>query len=369
MIRGIRRAVVVGTVAVLLSSAVAESADPAVSNMKPQTPFSASVTDSDAAAYAATFNVSLSEGRRRLEAQARAVDIVAQMQSALGRNYGGLWFDNGSGRFKVAAAAADAATRRSAKAAVDAVLTQMDVADTSDVVFVQNSWDELTAAHDALDAALAPAIAANEAQTGVDVIQNAVTVELAPTITPAHEALVTDATAGASVRTVVETGSALEFDVHANDYDCAFMTPSLFPFGQRYYPFCPWPLRSSVAMATTNPNSAYVYLCSVGYLAHGNTGGKPFVVTAGHCVQPTGDTWLTDVPNLGYEGFGARHSYTYGTGDSALVDQLNTYWDQPGFHAYAAIAGSTDYYAIIGRAWSYVGEAACHLGEHSYGVA
>jgi hypothetical protein len=190
-----------------------------------------SATAADPAhAYMQIYGVDEAEANRRLELQRRAADLVPAMTADLGERFGGLYFDNGTGRFRVLVASASGleATRADAagvaarpelkRAAATLTAVRLD-ADTT-FVPVTHRWRDLLTAQDEVLDAIAPEFAQHTVRVDTDVAANGLTISVADTASKDDRAAADAAASASSVsaRVVTVPASRLEAEPIACSY-------------------------------------------------------------------------------------------------------------------------------------------------------
>ena len=175
-----------------------------------------------------------SEAERRLALQDAAPDPNATLRVVVGdKTYGGAWIDDSDGRLKVGVKG------HASDGAVRAFLAGLRV-DTTDVVSVASSAQDLADALRATNTALADLLRDDTVQTGIDDARNAVVVRVTHGARVRQPASV-EATSGDPVRIIVEQRPAS--DTPALQTACTF-------------PNCSPPLRGGIRI-----DSAYTW-CS-----------------------------------------------------------------------------------------------------------
>lgn len=309
--------------------------------------------------YAKKFSVSTDEATDRLRAQARAASIARDLQRELGEEYGGVAFDNGTGRFMIGVAVAGGSASKAALASARNVAERLGVGKTADIVEVDDSWSSLEAANARVKTELDDLQRANKVQIGLDSAKNSVVVLVAPEVDDATFTRAQQLTKSTAASVEVDRADAVRFA--ARPELCQFRNPAIFqPWGWGSYPVCDIPLRGASTMVNSES------LCSVGFMTQG-PGGTRFVMTAGHCLEGTSTYWQNYdlTPPAGQWAVGYRHSIRTNYGDSGLI-RADPWYANNYAHQWVVVPNSTDAYQINGRVSGYTGFVTCHLGANSW---
>lgn len=295
--------------------------------------------------YATRFGVSEATALARLSTQDRAADVESDLVPALGRAYGGLWFDAADGgRMKVGVVAG------ATLAKVRRALADRGLSGQTDLVRVRSSIARLRKAHAKVDRSVLDLIDAGKVQTGVEPQVNAVVVKLATSVSAQEKRRLKAMAAAAPVRVVLrQTGRST---LMAQSLACA-------------RPYCSPPLRGGVRIETTK------WICTAGFIARSKTDNKPYVLTAGHCMDADSGLWSSIFP------IGNRHSWEFGgvggngkDGDAGLltVAPTSVYGAPGGVGPYVVVDSSAsttaeEQYKISGQASNAVGQSQCMTGS------
>jgi len=240
---------------------------------------------------------------------------------------------------------------------VQALLTANDATDDADLVRVGATNAQLVAEHAKIDAALLDELQAGDVSTGIDPTTNAVTVTAASTASSATlkniEAAINSV--GGSVRLNTTSGVRVTANAcTARPGDNAL--------------FCGNPFRGGVAIGTdTTPSTS----CTAGFLTLGNSGGNPWLLTAGHCLSQGGTaTWGSRDNALNLHNFGTRHSFTFGTGgDYGITGFSTSFWSTSPYVVYDGASTWNETYHIYDAGTSYSGMPICATGSRVLGNA
>lgn len=290
------------------------------------------------AAYARLFKTTDAVAREHLLAQYRGHGLAGIAREKLGDRFAGIWFDNQTGRYKLAAPS-DAMHR--ARAAIAGT----DAAGDADAVPVAYTWAELTRERDAVVRSFADAIMAGDVQVGLDDRRNAVVVRLSDAASSTRQAAVRDYAQTASVRVVIDDTPAWKFNVRADT--CT-------------YPDCSQPMRGGVEIGYYSQK-----VCTSGFYAW--AGSRRYILTAGHCVNnaaPVSGWAAWDPYSWPYEfPMGSVVSYIYNQyGDAGLIDVTATHWDPSAWSPIVAAWGANEEHVIRWRDYSVNGQLYCRYG-------
>lgn len=251
---------------------------------------------------------SVEQAEKQLAVQAKVSGLDEELARLAGASYGGMWFDAADGgRLKVGLVAG--AQSDSVRVGITQALAAKGL-QTGDamVVPVRSSWQQLVAAQADLDHGLDDLIRRAAASTGIDTASNQVFVETASSLTEEEAARVDRAIAGVGARAVrrLSSRASLELSLHS----CSV-------------PFCDRPLRGGVRIAAGSG-------CTAGFNARSRSGGKLFVLTAGHCMANDAGTWKTRTAASLLDDIGIRHNWMFGdSGDAGIIRNWIAYWAGP----------------------------------------
>jgi len=243
--------------------------------------------------YAAGHKVSESVALERLELQHRGVGIVNQLKALEGKEYAGVWFDNDTGEF-VIPVLTDAAVKP-----IEATLDAVGLGSSFRTAPAQYSWAELEVAHNELDQQLRSEIQSDLVQTGLDPATNSI--------------VVSEAQAAGDLGSIREAALASDVSVELRQAPVDRFEPETSACAQHIrtvkdgpeepwieVPFwtCDKPIRGGAAIEAM-PEELEPQICSAAFKALSNSGGQPYVLTAGHCANR---------PNWHNEGWRAPNS-------------------------------------------------------------
>lgn len=306
-----------------------------------------------ATSYAGKLGLSVDQAQGRIERQDRLVHVADKVREALGDAYAGIWFDNtDDGRMKIGIAAAASAADPNLVQGVQAILAANGAKGEADLVRVAATQSELAAEHEKVDAALAEELQAGKAMTSVDPETNAVTVEIGSSLPDSERASIAAAARDAAPDVAVK-GSP---DVQGKFQTCVRR-------GGDNALFCGNPFRGGVTIGTS---AGY---CTAGFVTFGNSGGSPWLLTAGHCLRDGGTgAWSSRDASLTLHDLGTRHSWTVGAGgDYGLVGFSTAFWNTSPYVVYDGASTWNETYHIFDAGTSYVGMPICATGSRLLG--
>ncbi|HWM64342.1 MAG TPA: hypothetical protein VNP96_10190 [Solirubrobacterales bacterium] len=292
--------------------------------------------------YARDFGVSEPRAEATLETQRRGAGVVSQLEQALDERYAGVWFDNETGEFVVPllpGASRNEVEDELAKASLGADF-RIDAA--------SSSWEELEATHTRLDKELFPLIGEDLVQTFLDPRTNAVVIEFAEGAGKAELEQIQSLAAAQDVR--VEAREVKTERFNAGTSGCILAEK-----------ICGYPLRGGVLIKWTDPN--FIYRCTAGFKAIGNTYGNRFILTAGHCATAW-PTWYTrDSEDGGKEKkIGSTQAVDFPNHDWAAINANGSVWDGNPWPSMVAFWENDNQRTINAESSSYVGQQVCHAG-------
>ncbi len=319
---------------------------------------SAEIKPKEVDAYQETFDVSRAEARDRLEVQSEGTeaDIVGGLEQKLDENFAGVWFDNASGEFVVPT------TPGADRGAVSNELTNAQLGGDYRSPTVEYSWEELEAAQQQVNGELRDLIEAGKVQTSLDPRTNAVIVEVAEASSAQNSAMLKRIAIKSAVNVELRDKDTARF--HAKALSCR-------PFFLEKY--CDIPLRGGVGIEE-HEEGLPIRTCTAAFRARGDTNGKRYLLTAGHCIDsPSAESppfleWdsADSLQNPHYIGEVEQH--TYPTHDWAKIDATGSYWDVAPWPSSVVYWGENtgtvieENYPINGEASSYLFETVCHSG-------
>lgn len=315
-------------------------------------------------AYAKHFRMPSDLARQHLDRQKRASGIVAAVQKIAAESFGGLSFDNETGRFWVGLTARSVdggtagrnVTAAPEGAAVREEFERRDLDSVVDVVLVEYSAADLEQAQERLTRSLAESDLKGEVRSGIDSRRNRVVVQVDP---EAAESV-------SQMRAKLERMSPAAFSSDAVTVVAGkkgdFTARSTY-CGQ---PDCTFPLRGGVRMY----NPTIDRLCTTGYVGT-VPDGRLVYITAGHCINALGGSWFSYLyPFNSPYSFGWRLDHRFGIiGDIGLIvlNASSVWATNGGFPPYISVWGYSDAYPMYGTAWSYQGMQSCWSGINSQG--
>jgi hypothetical protein len=234
---------------------------------------------SELASYARTFDVSTPTAEGRLDVQGRTWDAVGRLSEALGERYGGLWFDNATGRLEVGVVGGQADA-----APADSYLARAELTGAADVVPERYSYDQLMKSKQALDnrfgelpvGTLTTSISEkdNEVVVSVSDVAPQPTLERVQSEAAAEPVRISVVTVPPSATTAVGGGCS---NTELGDM------------------FCDYPLRGGVGLVDQGVGG--IGTCSMGYIV--TSGTQEYVMTAGHCMgQEAHPSWVSAAANF-----------------------------------------------------------------------
>jgi FG-GAP-like repeat/Trypsin len=305
--------------------------------------------------YRQDFGVSKTGAESALSTQNRGarVDILGQLESGLGEDFAGVWFDNKTGEFVVPTLSG------AERGQVQAALAADGLGGEYRTVRARSSWNELEAAHERLDRALLPLLENGKIQTSLDPRTGAVVIDVAQRVGRGQQAKIRRVAAGAGVKVEVRERGIGRFGGAATG--CTEqLSGSLF--------ICGKPLRGGVRLepsGTTCCQTNYAY-CTAGFKAIGNTYGNRFILTAGHCVTSYADFMSFDSDQFSQGHYiGHVEAASFPGNDYAAINANGSYWDTSPWPSKVAYWGTDQERAINYESSSYMGEYVCHSGART----
>ncbi len=300
-----------------------------------------------AASFGEKLGLSVKEAQRRLDLDDRLVGVADQIRKQLGDSYAGIWFDQADGgRMKIGVAAAASDSDTAVVDQVQALLEKNGASEDADLVRVGATQGQLEAEQDRVNAALADDLTAGRVSTALDPTTNAVVVKVATDVPEAGRADIAKATNAVGSEARIESATG-KYSFNA----CVGRSTD-------HFLFCSNPLRGAVSIGVP---SGY---CSAGFVVLGNSGGNPWLMTAGHCLYEGGtSTWASRDASLVLHNIGARHSYTLSAaGDYGITDFSTAYWNTSPYVVYDGASTYNETYHIFDAGTSYVGMPICGSG-------
>jgi hypothetical protein len=314
--------------------------------------------------YANTFKVSKGVAEERLEAQTKAAeaDIVGELEQGLGEDFAGVWFDHETGKFVVpmATAGKSRAEGEGRKAAAARELSAMSLAGDYRTRAVQSSWSELEAAQAQIDEKLSGFFEEKVVQTSLDPEVNAVVVHVRSSAPKEKVEAIESLVKGAGVKVDIREIGDKAFDIG----------PQACEIPNKGTRLCTQPMRGGVRIWGYLPGTNEAEICSAAFRANGND-GKKYILTAGHCANPSNPAWEWITSWGGYNQFvGTMNQWHYPGKDWAKIDATGSWADTPPWPTMIAawdepVYGPNHEYPIYGEASSYKQELVCHSGATS----
>jgi YD repeat-containing protein len=263
-------------------------------------------TQEDASAFYADYaEIEAEAARKAVNLQDHSVILDSQLSQQLGEGYVSESFDPAGIKIGITSAAYEKT--------VEQDLDNLGLADDAEIVTVPKSIPQLNTSASSLNSSLATLI--GEGTVAVRVLPAADELEVvegnALTAEQKHEVEVAAAAAAVPVTTTVASVASVA------------LSPVSCQRGS-----CTEPLRGGVRI--TGPGGE----CTAGYLVRSVSDKKPYLLTAGHCVEKVGDEWLAKKENPGesseeaasgegFEKIGVVHSFDYGTNHGGVTTTFN----------------------------------------------
>lgn len=304
-------------------------------------PATAEVRPFEIQEYQEDFDVPAAIAKERLEIQRRGVDVVAQVEENLGQEYAGVWFDQNNGEFVVPL------VRNASRATVQGEMAAARLENDFRTVMVETTWDELESAQEKLNQELTELLEAKLVTTSLDPRTNAIVVHQARRTSEAQQEEIEHLAEAQSVKVEVreEDTAFFEYETMA----CESQNSS-----------CGRPLRGGVKILDAELEPAF-YLCSSAFRARGDTDGKKYLLTAGHCQEEL--AWAARDEFLTKRLLGYMTGWAFGSkGDWAKIDVTGSWWDVSPWPAEVAYWGVNEDYPIHGEASSFMSQTVCHAG-------
>ncbi len=264
-------------------------------------------------AYATQYEVSPEEARRRLSLQGKLWDIAEEARVHLGDAYGGLYFDNQKGGFRVFAT--DPASR--GVDGLQAYLRARAAVAEVEIQATDFSLSALRAARDGVTQRLIDAGLGDYAIVGIDLDGSAVRVEVA-------SPKVTDVASMNLAVPVALDGHAEEIPVRVVDSGRETVKPTEMWCA---FPDCTTPLHAAARITNESPSPPSN--CSIAGHAQSSAGRK-FVITAAHCAFLNAK-WQARHPSSGWSSVGTvTLRGTGANGDIELVEIPSVSFWSPG---------------------------------------
>jgi hypothetical protein len=256
--------------------------------------------------------------KKEIDLQDHAAILDTELSYQLGANYTGEWLQPPEQiRIGLTSEALEQTALQD--------FANLGLADNVEIVKAVASRQTLEEGQSKLDGALTELVKAGLVRVSVSAREDAVTVTEASGMTSTQRAEVTSAKEGTTAPTRIHESA--ESSLYATPQACNFVTGT-----------CSRPLRGGTKIEGQEPEEA----CSAGFIVRSNSNGKPYVLTAGHCVAEHPEfAWHADESSGTPHKIGLVHSYVDGQkqsvpggtsskGDAALIAvEPGGYWAQP----------------------------------------
>lgn len=269
---------------------------------------------------------------------------------ALGKRFGGVWFDNEDGKYYVGIAPGGEL------AAAQRVGIETDMEENTVYKNVRWSVEELEAANFTVNSELKPLETNHEATVGTDTSANAVEVYLSTAADRSNREFAEQVAKAAPATTIIVEKPPSNFTPHP--MACEIHYDGVNGSNDT---FCNKPLRTAAGMDDNTNGSE----CSIGGVV--SSGSNVYVVTAGHCLKGNlGHYWSTvDASTQERHNLGPAEEAVFGSnGDFGLIKENGSYWEKP-YTWYANIEEQTATYPLEGVIESYQGLYQCWAGAQS----
>jgi hypothetical protein len=280
--------------------------------------------------YAAYASIEAGAARADVDLQDHASILDSQLSQQLGANYTGEWFDATSGHIKIGL------TSEGYERTVEQDLDNLGLADNADIVPTTSSWEQLEAGENSLAASLSTLLEQRQITLGLDPVHNAVFIEQANDVSSGEAAEISAARSAVTVATALTTATTSSVGAKAKACQAGA---------------CNKPLRGGVRIRSGN----IVTECTAGFIARSVSDKKPYVMTAGHCLNGSGgihQPWRAKYHELGeseanansrtfnLQEIGMSHSFVEGDkregvtstskGDMGIIEIASTdFWASP----------------------------------------
>jgi hypothetical protein len=151
--------------------------------------------------------ISPSRARQALEVQREVArtGLVSKIEAALGNAFAGVWFEPAVAQFHIGVTS-NASTEKAKRAVAQAGLTAGVT-----ITPVRSTWAALLAAQEEWNNRLAKLLASQEATTGLDAQDNAVSIEISSSVPVPERTVLKDEAASASVNVLVRVAAPSRF--------------------------------------------------------------------------------------------------------------------------------------------------------------
>lgn len=257
------------------------------------------------------------------EAAIARTDLATKLESALGKAFGGVWFEPATAQLHVGV------TSTASREVAAAVASEVGLAETVTETPVDSTWAELQAGQDRWDARLVNLIENGEASTSVAPDSNAVEVALASTVSPSQRSALEDDAAAESISVKVLATPYPDLGVTAQ------ARCNKFAVGKA---FCDPTLVAGVTFDSEKNEEGERQTCTAGPTVLPKERTKPaeatktYVLTAGHCIEAgggVGKKWFAynkEGEEKGEKEVGPAIAFLNAETDVGVVEVNTTYW-------------------------------------------
>ncbi len=305
--------------------------------------------------------MSLEAAQRAIAVQGRLErsGVAEAVEAALGKSYGGEWFDPDAAQLHVGVAASG--PHRAAEAAI----AKAGLADDVRLTPVVSSWATLQAAHRRWDRRLRRLFAREQVKTGLSAQLNAVRITLGSSVPEAERLAIEQAASQASVRTIVTTArepTVGGVPAEAKTECGAFVTEAAY-------------CNKTITSGVTILDEAKKPECTAGPLAIPEANPKEtYLLTAGHCIEKEKESWSSEYIKAGeLHEIGKVGTFVWAFGgDYAEIPIENEAWKEPGNTPVFAVTAQWKpnekrSYGVIREGKVAEKMATCHDGQRSGG--
>jgi hypothetical protein len=294
-------------------------------------------------------DISTQQAESDLQLQQRAGNIAGTLESTLGANYSGVWFDLKTGQFHVGIGP------NVDRASVEAVVQKTGVARQTEFESVPATTPEVEHAQEEIGTELTSLVHKQQASVVYDFETHSVRIQVATNLAPSSIEKAQNVASTNTVKTEMAPVSPQSLQINANA--CTF-------------PFCNLPLRGGIPLISS-ANSGQYHVCTSGFFVQDER-GYPYLLTAGHCFYPEGTAWFnnqwgTAFPPHGEIGCAMGFRIASGLNEEEDVGVIATEGCEPPEPNHGIVAwGSNENYAISSTPLTaYQGLFECHMGENS----
>lgn len=302
--------------------------------------------------------------REAVEGEVYRTDIPGKLEDALGDAFGGVWFEASTLQLHVGVTSP--AGRREA----ESVVAQAGLAENVTETPVRFSWERLERARERWKPRLADLFARREANIALSADTNAVEINLSASVPSSERAELQREAAADRVNATIDVEPAFRFDVAPAEKCAEFKSKSAG-------------CAPSITSGQTIRDEK-TFGCTAGPLLirkDRSTEAKAtetFVLTAGHCMKPTGGTgkaWTALTTTLGEKPLGTSIHYVMPGGlggiDAGVIKVESVYWapeEDPPVNAHRAAWSAekeTEPVSVTGSAKPVEGMGSCLSGQRS----